>query len=108
MPDLETIGKMLVSATTTTIVVGTLASPDGPTSITLTDEEIFAKDVHVVYQGKLETPSKQISVETVCNEIILDMPTECNECQVAIWVNHDSEPDKIVIVFRRQPACKED
>lgn len=92
----------IVSATQEIILIGTMSSQDGDTSITLTNEEIETSTdskLHIAYRGHLDTPNREISVRNIFDEIIIKLPTATNSCEVSVWVNDDSEPDKLVVCF---------
>ena len=92
-----------ISATPSCIAVGTLSQQDGETSIVLTDEisALTADEaLHIVYTGQLETPNREILVENVLGDLILKMPTKEKHTKISVFSNHDSEPDKLVIIIQ--------
>jgi hypothetical protein len=89
----------LVAATRTCVAVGTLADVDGDTSISLQDERPpLGCGSSPKFDGVIFTPSKRISVCTVLDEVLLEMPVADSDTHLQVWANDPSEPDVIVIL----------
>jgi hypothetical protein len=87
----------LILATSSCITVGCLAEMDGETEITLGPAGSVAPNGPPAFDGDLETPSGVVVVSTVDYEEVLCVPTPTPRTRVRIWVNHPTEPDRIVI-----------
>jgi hypothetical protein len=98
----ETLAGGLVSATPTCVAVGTLSEHDGETTISLSDEGPQSGfGANPKFDGVMKTPSKTLSVCSVPDEVLLEMPVSSDETRVQIWANDPLEPDAIAIVALR-------
>lgn len=95
----ETLGGQLVAATPTCVAVGTMSEQDGETTVTLTDEpsEDLVSDKSLAFDGSIAVHGR-LSVVTALNEDVLSVPVPNEFVRVRIWVNDNSEPNRIVIV----------
>jgi hypothetical protein len=96
----ESFGGRLVAATSSCIAVGTLSEFDGVSTIVLANKADYevAEGEFLVFEDVIEVHSRNISVCTVSNEVLLSMDVSSQRCNVQIWVNDKSEPDKICIL----------
>lgn len=93
----DNLGDALVRSTSTCITVGTVAEMDGETLLVLsTQSEQPIGDC--AFSGVLETPSWKIAVTDVGNETLLQMDVFAPKVVIEIWVNDQSEPDKILML----------
>jgi hypothetical protein len=89
------------------VAVGTLSEIDGDTTVTLADEDAAlhsAADLHKVFGGTIQTPKHELHVCTVLLEPILKIDVPSTEIAVEIWVNNDSEPNRICVLVKRDRA----
>ena len=99
----NSMGGKRISATPSCIAVGTLSQQDGETYIVLTDElksPMADGGFHIAYTGQLQTPNREILIENVLGDVILKMPTKEQHTKISVLSNHDSEPDKLVIIIQ--------
>lgn len=96
----ELITADLVAATDSCLAIGTLASPDGETTITLTNDLDNVETDELVFEGVLLTPNKELSICNVMNEKLLTLPVSASVINVKIFANDSSEPDQIVVLAR--------
>ena len=94
-PDL--MRDSLIASTSTCIAVGCMADGNGETEITLGAAQDVGLSQGPAFEGELETPSHAIGVWTVLRKTILQVAVPRSSTKVRIWVNHSSEPDKVVI-----------
>lgn len=95
-----TMSDHLVSANETCVVVGTLAAPDGETTIALTDETpTDLNNLTQVFDGSLLTPALKLSVYTTRQVELLETKVSTSETHIQIWVNREQEPDDIRILI---------
>jgi hypothetical protein len=102
----ESMGGQLVAASTSSVAVGTRSEADGPTTVRITDEEEgqVKQATHpllLAFEGKIDTPSARLVVESVLGERYMEFPWAPTEAELRIWVNDLTEPDEIVISLRR-------
>jgi hypothetical protein len=105
----ESMHGSLVAATSSCVAVGTRSELDGETRISISDEPLAtecASEQYTVFDGLLDTPSKRVSVCTVHDQPIMALDVPGTTTRVQIWANHDSEPDDIRIVVRRNDAAE--
>ena len=92
----EMEGKLIVS-TSTCIAIGCMSDFNGETKITVGR----AQDVDIsqvpAFDGEVDTPSHTVALKTIDGAQVLEAPVRQSRTRVLIWVNHPSEPDKIVI-----------
>jgi len=97
----ESIDGRLVASTPSCIAVGTLSAADGETSVTLTDENahvLLDPALREVFRGNLAMPERRVEVCTVLLEPILSIAVPSTQGNVQIWANHETEPDKLVVL----------
>lgn len=83
------------------IAIGTLCSQDGPTHVVLTDAKPNSVGgLSRIYSGDLETPSRQLSLETVDGTQVWTADLDAIRWQLEVWSNHPREPDEILIVLQ--------
>ncbi len=92
------MGNESIASTSTCVAIGTLAEMDGETTITLTDsiDDVGLGDV--VFDGKVETPGRELSVCNVENKPLLTMPVTSHAVRVRVFTNDANEPDRIVVL----------
>ena len=97
----KSMGDKIFAATPSCIAIGTLCEIDGQTLVVLTDEDVpihQSSGMFKVYDGKLETPNKEVHLCTVHLDVLLKLPVKNVVCNIVILVNSESEPDKIFIL----------
>ena len=89
-------GESGVEATESCLAIGTLAEPDGATTIWFADE---GESLPVeAFKGHLSVPSGRLVVSTVTDETLLTASVEGPHVNVRVFTNDPSEPDEIAIV----------
>ncbi|MEN5118212.1 hypothetical protein ABE488_12905 [Luteimonas sp. TWI662] len=94
----DQITSDLVTATDSCIAIGTLAAPDGETTITLTDDPNCTVVGELVFNGELCTPNKELAVCNVLNQRLLTLPLLHTTVRVKVFANDVSEPDRILVL----------
>ena len=92
----------IVAATDSCIAVGTRASVDGPTSLVVVDaSEARAVDIPAMkaFDGDLHVASQEVTVESVVGDQYSRRTATDGRVRVQVYVNHRTEPDRIVVVF---------
>src|SRR5215470_12468223 len=87
----------LVASTPSCIAVGCMSDCNGQTELTLGAANEVGSREDPVFEGELTTPNHEVAVRTVLDEIILQARVLHSRTKVRIWVNHPSEPDKVII-----------
>src|SRR5262245_39780542 len=86
-----------VASTPSCILIGCLMAQDGPTTITLGPEPRVTANDHLIFDGMLETPHRNVVVVTVLWEKLLDATVPNTRTCVRVWVNRLREPDQLFI-----------
>jgi len=88
-------GLRQVEGTESCLAIGTLAKPDGTTTISLgrRDETATIK----AFDGELGVPSRRVVVTTVPEDVLLEQRVPANRARIRVHVNDLVEPDAIVI-----------
>jgi hypothetical protein len=73
---------------------------DGETEVTLGAAHIVDPRTRPAFDGMLATPGHAVVVSTVERKTILKEPVGGTFTRVRIWVNHPTEPDKVIIGLR--------
>jgi hypothetical protein len=93
----EFIEGPLILSTPSRISVGCLMFADGETEVTLGTSDEVDPGEPPAFDATLETPSHAVVVWTVEDEMVLSAKVPDAETRVRIWVNHPTEPDKVII-----------
>src|SRR5436305_1655984 len=100
----DSMNRSLVSATESCIAVGTLGAADGETTISLSDETPpWLPKQSPQFDGIVRTPSKNLSVCTVFDDILMTVDVPGPSTRVRIWTNDSSEPSEVWIVAGTSP-----
>jgi hypothetical protein len=86
----------LIASTPSCIAVGCMSDSNGETEVTLGTMEGLPRE-NLAFEGELETPSRAVAVWTVLRETVLQAPVSHVRTGVRIWVNHPSEPNKVIV-----------
>ena len=70
---------------------------DGETEIVLGLMHEINPGSRPAFDGMLETPSRAVVVSTVEEEVLLEAIVSSTRTRVRIWVNHPTEPDKVLV-----------
>jgi hypothetical protein len=91
-------GNGSVWSTSTCVAVSCMPDCDGPTEIIIGDlSDVQHGAKKLLFDARLETPSKSIVVETVLSQKILERNAPDTTTHVQIWTNGLRDSDKIVI-----------
>lgn len=91
------MNQSLISATNSCIAIGCLAEDDGETEILLGLGSDMDPGERPVFEGRVATPSRKISVKTVLGGILLESAVPAAETRIRVWANDSAEPDRIMI-----------
>ncbi|MFM9884480.1 MAG: hypothetical protein ACKVQT_15760 [Burkholderiales bacterium] len=95
----DNTGAALVTSTSSSIAIGTLAQMDGTTTVRL-DRAFAAPGGTLAFDGTLDTPGKRVAIIASGADEMLSMEVSHGCSQVRIWVNDLSEPSLILIEVR--------
>jgi hypothetical protein len=70
---------------------------DGPTEFVLGPTREVDPGDRPAFDGQLETPNCAVVVSTVERELLLSENVPTKRTRVRIWVNHPTEPDKVIV-----------
>jgi hypothetical protein len=93
----DVMEEALIASTPSCIAVGCMADSNGETEVTLGPTPELHQREHPVFEGELETPNRAVVVWTVLRDTILQAAVLHPITRVRIWVNHPSEPDKVIV-----------
>jgi hypothetical protein len=95
-PDIPAL-EDAVAATATCVSVGTLSETDGPTTITLTDEDVPLDGLASMYRGQLDTALRRVAVQSVEGDQISEITVPAIASTIEVFGSDPFEPDRIVI-----------
>ena len=81
----------------TCIAVGCLPDCEGTTEVTIGAGREFDGKGSLVFDGRLDTPSRIVLVETVLWQTVLEKPVAGVGTRVRIWTNGLQATDKVMI-----------
>lgn len=93
-------------ATPSCVAVSCLPDSEGETEIVIGDSEDVALGAPPLFQGQIRTPSRTFIVETVDEEILLQVIVPSVETAIRIWTNGHPATDRVVIGLDRQPTTQ--
>ena len=94
------IPGQLIAATANAVAVGCAAS--SATEVAIADIGILPPAAGaLVFEGRLETPSRRIAVRTILGATLLEVMVASTDTQLRIWVNAAAEPTEITIGVAR-------
>lgn len=79
------------------VAVSCLPDCDGPTTITIGAVSEVQVSGKLLFDSRLETPSRRIIVETVLGKTILEQSVQNDMTRVRIWTNGFRDTDKVTI-----------
>jgi hypothetical protein len=95
LPDID--GRGAFWFTPSCVAVSCLPDCDGPTTITVGAMSEVAVGKKLLFDGRLETPSHRIIVETVLGNTVLEQNVPTAMTRVRIWTNGYRDTDKVEI-----------
>ena len=90
----------LIASNKTCISVDTLSEYDGETSIEISSDLARFEDRDLAWTQdlRISTPSKKVSIVTSQNDRLLSLECSDTTTKIAIGVNDENEPDRIVVI----------
>jgi hypothetical protein len=70
---------------------------DGETLVLLGSAPELDPGESPAFDGMLETPNRAVVISTVERETVLEMRVPNARTHLKIWVDHPTEPDKVII-----------
>jgi hypothetical protein len=97
----DSMNGELIATSSSCVAVGTVSEIDEMVEIELTDETPdVSEQMKCVSSSSIATPSREISVCSVHNDKLLSIKVQRDVSEVKVWVNHATEPDRIIIAVR--------
>jgi hypothetical protein len=96
-PEIATNIDGVIAATSTCVSIGTLSEMDGPTEVTLTDEDVPTDGLQQLYRGTMDTGLRRVAVQTVEGEQVVELPVPGASATITVYGSDEFEPDRIVI-----------
>ena len=87
----------LILSSPSCISVGCKMEQDGPTEFVLGRAHEVDPGSRPAFDGPLETPNYAVVVSTVDRELLLSDNVPTTRTRVRIWVNHPTEPDRVIV-----------
>jgi hypothetical protein len=89
----------IFAATDSCIAVGCRSADDGPTEVIFAKRGEFEPTGSKAFSSSLFTPDKTLQLSTVLNEVVLEVPLTDASTQIDMYVNDETEPDRIEVIF---------
>lgn len=98
----EYIDDVLVSSNDSCVSIGTQAEVDGDVKISLSNviDDVDKVGCKLVFDGAIETPTKEISLSTCESDCVLAITVTQETAQVLVWVDDERYPALILIQAR--------
>lgn len=91
----------IVSASPTCVAIGTASEVDEQVLLELTDTPPDPDtDLTQIHTSRISTPSREVAVCSIYDERLLSTDVPSDVSQIEVWVNHPTEPNRIVVVAR--------
>ena|SRR5436309_263039 len=87
----------LIASTPACIAIGCMSDCNGETEVSVGLGRDVGTSEAPTFEGELDSPSRTVALRTVLRSRVLEASVRNARTRVRIWVNHPSEPDKIVI-----------
>ena len=87
-----------LAATHDCINVGCRCWPDAEIEIVLGDESDFAPGGDPALDMRLRTPDNKLLLFDANHPELLGLAVEAQMTRIRVWINHETEPDHIVII----------
>lgn len=101
----ESMQGRLVASTASCVAVGTAVECEATVEIELTESPPLAHaGLHCAGESTLRTPHREVMVRTIHLLPLVAIPVGNDLMEVQVWVNHPTEPDRIVIAVRPAPS----
>jgi hypothetical protein len=89
----------IIWSTPACIAVGCTPDCDGETRIIIGLSPQVNLGSQPVFDGRLETPDRIVSVDIVPGTKVLEQKVPGADTRVRIWVNHPTQPDNVTIAL---------
>lgn len=101
VPSPEKWGDELVHASSSCVCIRCYPEIDGETELTLTsaDKFVFGSDLDIVFDGVIDTPSKEIMISDPYVEGLLQANVPDLQTRIRVGVDHPRWPQKVVVVW---------
>ncbi len=93
----RSMSNSLIVSTNSCVAVGCLSELDGDTNFTLGPTREVDPGYPSKFEGMVATPSRQIVLQSVLGEIVLEQLVPEFETRIRIWVNDANEPDSVIV-----------
>jgi hypothetical protein len=95
LPEIDGLGA--VWHTPSCVAVSCLPDCDGPTKVVIGPSGEVGRDVSLVFDGELLSPSRALIVNTVMDEELLCVEVSRTTTRVRIWTNGHRAAENVVI-----------
>jgi hypothetical protein len=94
------VDGVLTAASSTCVSIGTQAAVDGRTTVSLgrSQDGSDNSDLEKVFDGRLETPSRQIAIMTSELQKVLELPVGGTSTKVCIWTDSPRNPSRVTVL----------
>lgn len=97
-PPLLDRGQLVVFGSSS-VVIGTVAEPDGEVQVELAEAGEGTSDLPTVATGRLLLKGRTLAVGTIHGEVFLERNIEPGEVRIEVRADDESEPNRIYIEF---------
>jgi hypothetical protein len=95
--DPERLRDSKITSTDSCVAICVRNAQDGDTEIILGPTREVDPGSPPAFQGVLKTPTSRVAVRSVVLETLLEVAVPKPMTQIRVWVNHPTEPDKVII-----------
>lgn len=95
----EWVDGVQVLATASCVLVRCRHEIDGETELTLGAAADIVADGEPVFDGTIETPSRELMISDVLGAPLLRAPVDADATRVRVWVNHPVWPDRVTVAW---------
>lgn len=99
----DSMNGKLIATSPSCIAVGTASESDQMVTIELTDEPPEGvEQMQFVNSFSIATPNREVAVCSVHDDKLLSVKVQRDVSEVEVWVNHTTEPDRIIVAVRER------
>jgi hypothetical protein len=96
VPEID--GQATVWSTPTCVAISCLPDSEGETEISIGyGDEFGSSRWPLVFDGKLDTPSRTVVVETIHPRTVVEVSVPTRDTRVRVWTNGHPATDKVAI-----------
>lgn len=95
----EIIRDKLIAQAPSCVAVGCTPGCDGETEFIVLVDGMPADEMRLGFDGELDLPTQMFSIRTVDGVTIFDLPMQVSRIGLRVWVDHATEPSRVVVAI---------